>query len=308
MPELTTEEQELSNEITPAATPAEQAPASAPAPSGTPANKPVDDPEIDLGVGDDGQPLKLKKSQILKERMLQSDYTKKTQELSAQREQIKEMFNIVEHLKSNPKKAERIIAILDEKEEAAQDKVDEIDEVLKTLDPNDPYAKSLMAMRKQNQQLLKTTQELQNKLGTFEQKTQSFEEKEAVKQAETVLTKALDDITKTLKFEDDDDKADWRKAVLTFLVNNPKKYASEDEFKSVISEVGRSEYDALVKRIERITGRYIKSKGGAGIPAHPAGGGAKPLSRKPSMGGRGEEDNLQEIIEEELKNEEAGNT
>ncbi len=305
MAELNQEEQELSNGITPAVTPKEQAPAT-PKDSGTLEVKTPDDPEFDLGVGEDGQPLKIKKSQILelkKGNMLQTDYTKKTQEISAQKEELKEMLNIVEHLKANPKKAERIIAILDEKEEKAEEKIDEIDEILKTLPDDDPYAKTLKALKAQNQQLLKSTQDLQTKLGAFEQKTQGIEEKDAVNQAKTVLTKALDDIVKTLKFEDDDDKTDWRNAVLTYLVNNPKKYASEEEFLSTIQTVGKAEYDSLVKRIERITGRYIKSKGGGPtVPTHPAGGGGKPLSKEPTI------DNLQEILEESLKEEEKGNT
>jgi len=156
--------------------------------------------------------------------------------------------------------------------------------------------------------LLKSTQDLQTKIDGFEKKTQSIEEKESVKQAETVLTKALDGISKSLKFDDDDDKGDWKKAVLTYLVNNPKKYASEQEFLDTIQSVSKAEHEALVKRNERITARYVKSKGsGPTVPTHPAGSGAKPLSKKPSMGGKGEEDNLQDVLEEALKDEQ-GNT
>lgn len=271
--------------------------------SGTPAQqKPPEDPEFDFGVDEKGQPLKFKKSQVLEFRkgsMLQSDYTKKTQEIAAQREELKEMFSLIEHLKANPKKAERIIKILDEKEEQAQEKVDELEDVLKTLDPNDPYAKTLMALRAQNQQLLKSTQDMQTRLNSFEQKTQTIEQAEATKQAESVLQKALDDTATSLKFDDDADKSDWRKAVLTFLVNNPKKYNNEGEFLAEIGNIGNAEYDALVKRNERITARYIKSKGTSPeVPAHPSGGGGAPLSRKPSLGGKGTENNLQEVLEE----------
>lgn len=306
MPELSVEEQALQNELQPSEQPKEQVTASE-TPSSTPkVESKVDDPEYDLGIGEDGQPLKLKRSQILefkKGTMLQSDYTKKTQEISAQKKELEEMYRIVDHLKSNPKKAERIIAILDEKEVQAEEKIDEIDEVLKQLDPNDPYAKTLRALKLQNQNLLKTTQEMQAKLNGFEQKAQTFEEREQIKQAEVTLTKALDDMTKDYKFEDDDDKADWRTMVLTHLVNNPKKYESEEDFITSIKQVGKAQYDSLVKRIERITGRYVKSKTGVTPSAHPSGQGAKPLSKKPSMGGKGTEDNLQEVLEEALKGE-----
>ena len=302
MPDLNVEEQALSEELNPTVS-TEQAPASD-KPSGTPPAQPTDDPEFDLGTDEKGQPLKFKKSQILefhKGNMLNSDYTKKTQEIAAQKAELKEMFDIVEHLKANPKKAERIIAILDEKEEAAQEKVDEIDEALKQLDPNDPGAKALRALKAKTEQLLKNNQELQTKLGSFEQKTKSIEEQEATKQATTVLTTALDNVSKELKFEDDDDKADWRNMVLTHLVNNPKKYASEEEFLTTINEVSQKEHERLTKQIERHTSRYIKSKGGPTVPAHPAGTGAKPLTKKPDM------ENLQDILEEALSAEEKTN-
>ena len=290
-------EQELENENAPTVTP-EQAPASTP-PSGTPVTP--DDPEFDLGQDDKGQPLKFKKSQILefkKGNMLQSDYTKKTQEISAEKENLKEMVNIIDHLKANPVKAQRIIAILDEKEQAAEAKIDDIDEVLKTLPEDDPYAKTLRALKAQNNDLLKTTRELSGKLGQFEESHKTIQQQEQVKQAQTVLVKALDDISKDLKFEDDDDKSDWKKGVLTYLVNNPKKYATEQEFLAEIQGVGKAEFDGVTKRNERVTARYIKSKGGnAAVSTHPAGAGGKPLTKKPTS------DNLQEMLEEALEEE-----
>lgn len=287
----------LEAENTPAVT-TEQAPAT-PVDSGTPIVTP-DDPEFDLGQDEKGQPLKFKKSQILefhKGNMLQSDYTKKTQELSAEKESIKEMFNIIEHLKTNPTKAQRIIAILDEKEAAQEAKIDDIDEVLKTLPEDDPYAKGLRGMKAQMNDLLKINRELSGKLGQFEQKNQAIEQQGAVKQAETALTKALDDVSKTLGFDDDDDKADWRKMVLTYLVNNPKKYNTEAEFLAEIQGVGKNEFDNVTKRNERIMAKYIKSKGAPAVPTHPAGAGSKPLTKKPTS------DNLQEILEEALTEE-----
>jgi len=291
-------EQELENENTPAVKP-EQAPATT-MDSSTQKVTP-DDPEFDLGQDDKGQPLKFKKSQILefqKGNMLQSDYTKKTQELSAEKENLKEMSNIIEHLRANPTKAQRVIAILDEKEQAQEAKIDDIDEVLKTLPEDDPYAKTLRALKAQNNDLLKTTRELSGKLGQFEQKNQAIEQQGAVKQAEVVLTKALDDTSKELKFDDDDDKADWRKMVLTYLVNNPKKYNTETDFLADIQAVGKAEFDNVTRRNERIMAKYIKSKGGnAAIPTHPAGAGGKPLTKKPTG------DNLQDMLEEALEAE-----
>jgi hypothetical protein len=116
------------------------------------------------------------------------------------------------------------------------------------------------------------------------------------------LTKALDDAVKDLEFADEDDKADWRNAVLTYLVNNPGKYPTEQDFLKAIQTAGAAQFEALTKRNERIQARYIKSKGGIQpVSAHPAGAGSKPLSKKPDMG------NLQESIEEALANEETQN-
>ncbi len=299
--------EQIETELNQEANPKEQASVTAPSASSTPKVEVPEDPEIDLGVDPTGKPLKFKKSQILefhKGSMLQSDYTKKTQELSAQKEELKEMSNIIEHLKTNPKKAERIIAILDEKEEATEQKIDEIDEALKGIDENDPYAKTLRMLKAQNQMILKQNQSLQNKVEKFEQKTQSMEQAEAVKQAENKLNEALEKISKSLKFDDDDDKADWRKMVLTYLVNNPRKYTDETEFLADVEQVSKMEHVALVKRNERITGRYIKAKGSgnAEIPTHPAGSGGAPLSKKPTM------ENLDETLIEALQNEEKNPT
>jgi len=259
------------------------------------------DPEFDLGMDVDGKtPLKLKRSQILESRkggMLEADYTKKNQELSAEREKFKEMGAILDHLKANPDKARRVIAILDEKEQKLEEKIDEIDEILKTLPDDDPYSKILRGLRKQNQDLLKTSQDLQDKVNGYEQRTNEFTEREATKQAETILTQALDNIIKTLKFEDEDDKSDWKKQVLTYIINNPKKYSSEAEMVSDLNNIGKSEFDNLVKRNERITGRYIKSKTQGDIVSHPGGAGGKPLTQKPTKA------NLQEILQEALEEE-----
>ncbi len=309
MPELTAEELGLETELNPGTGTEEQAPAPAPADSGTPKPAEPDDPEFDLGMDAQGKPRKVKASELkqweeshLNKDKWQASNTQKAQEIAAEKEQLKEMYGVIEHLRANPEKAKRIVAILEEHGQAAEDKIDDIDDVLKTLPADDPYAKTLRALKAQNQHLLKTTQDLQTKIGTFENETKSIKEQEAVKQATSFLTKTLDDISKDLKFDDDDDRADWKRMVITNMVNHPRKYPTEEEFKNVIQAVGKAEFEALTKRNERITARYLKSKGGpAVVPTHPAGAGSKPLSKKPTM------DTLQDSIEEALKNEETTN-
>jgi ABC-type nitrate/sulfonate/bicarbonate transport system substrate-binding protein len=96
--------------------------------------------------------------------MLEADYRKKTQELSAEKATLKEVVEIIDFLKKNPKKAEKVMAILEEKEEkleqqkqALEEKEDEIDKALKDLPEDDPYAKLLRGMKAQLQTTLKPT-------------------------------------------------------------------------------------------------------------------------------------------------------
>lgn len=298
--------EEIEQAIQKETNPAEQAPEAKEQPVGDSAavkETPKDDPEFDLGADDKGQPMKFKRSQILefqKGSMLQKDYTTKTQEIAAQRKELEEMFKIVDHLKTNPQKAEKIIAILDEKEQVLEEKKDEIDQLLSTLPEDDPYAKGLRALKRQTQEALKSNKTLQEKLDGYEKKTASVEESTAVKQAEEVLKTALDENLKTLTFEDDDDKKEWRNAVLTYLVNNPSEYRTQEEFQAALKTVSDAQHKAIVARNERITARYIQKKGDNKIPSHPGGDLGKPPQKIDA-------DNLQDVIREELILEESRN-
>ena len=243
-----------------------------------------DDPEVDL----DGK-TKVKMSELKKGYMQQSDYTKKTQELAAQQKEVAELKQLAGYLKANPKKLERIIAILDEKEAALENKQEQVQEDLSGLDPNDPYAKML---KQQSEKLEKALQEIQS----MKQGQEQSKKEELVKSTQQVLNKTLEETVKTLTFEDEEEQAFWKQMVLSHLKDNPKQYANEEDFVNTIKEVGKVYSDKLAKFGEKKIAKYVKTKSGT-VPAAPSTPGA-PLAKKPSM------ENLQELIESELGKEE----
>jgi len=294
---------------------------------GSGATSPVDknkekeeDPEIDLGLDVDGKtPLKLKRSQILALRkggMLEADYRKKTQELSAEKASLKEVVDLIDYLKKNPKKAEKVIALLEEKEEkleqqqqALEEKEDEIDKALKDLPEDDPYAKLLRGMKAQLQTTLKANQALQDKLGKIEQGQQAEEQRRAKEDEEAkrnkeleagkqVLEEAFAGARKTFQFDEDEDAAQWRKRVINSLVEEKEKYAGMDKekFTEFFNTVAKREFDAMQKEKEKIISRYLKSKGGSGhVPVGGTGGEKVEQKKEPVT-----MDNLQDKIEEAL--------
>lgn len=275
------------------------------------AKKDAEDPEFDLGLDVDGKtPLKLTKSQILalkKGGMLQEDYTKKTQELAAEKQNLKEVVEIIEFLKKNPKKAEKIVAILEEKAEEAtkegkelENKVDEIDELLKDLPEDDPYAKGLRALKAQLGQALNVNKQLQDRLSQFEEKTTAADESKIQAEADQTLQEVIASTQKSLQFIDAEEGEFWKKQVLTYLVNSPQEYAAMDkaQFEEYFKKIGQSVYDMMKKIGEKHVGKYIKSKKGGPEVITEAGGKGGILPAAPNA------ENLQGSLEKLLEEEE----
>ena len=213
----------------------------------------VEEPEFDLG---DGEKVKLSQIKEWKDGGLrQSDYTKKTQELSEKRKGLEEMEKFADYLKANPKKLQKVIGILEEKEEAAEKKAD----LYEGMDADDPYVK---LMKQQNEVLMK---ELTGVKTSLENK----QKEEQTKQAQQVLTGTLDTTAKTFEFADDIEKKAWRQLVLSHLKDNPKAYQSEDDFKQSIADVGKTYYDNFKKIGEAKIKAYLKSKE-VKVPTTPA--------------------------------------
>ena len=249
---------------------------------------PTDDPEYDLG----GE--KAKRSQILewkKANLLQSDYTKKTQELAQQRKELDELVRFADYLKANPAKLQKVLAALEDEVDAQQGKQEAITTELEGLDPNDPYAK---ALKSQLAAITAQLKPLQDKLTAFEQRDMQSEQKQMVAQAQQVLSKTLEDITKTLSFDNDEEKATWRSMVLSYLKDNPRDYADENDFTTAVEEIGKKYYDALQKIGEAKVKKYLESKKGPVTPP-PSGVAGSVLPKKPTF------INIEDLLQSELQ-------
>jgi hypothetical protein len=259
------------------AKPAEQAP---PAPA-------QDDPDVELEGG-----RKVKMSELKKGYMMQSDYTIKTQELAEQRKEVEELQQLANFLRANPEKLKRVIAVLDEKQEQIAEQKQENLQELQGLDPNDPFAKTLIA---QNKML----SDLQKQIAGMKETQDNSHKETLVAQAQQVLSKTLDDTAKTLTFENDDEKSLWRQMVLSYLKDNPRQYIDEADFVKTIGEIGKRYFDSISKIAENRVAKYVKSKSGA-VPAVPSTPGA-PMKRKPTT------NDLEDILKEELEKADAEN-
>lgn len=286
--------------------PGEEAAPAAPKPGEAP--KP-DDPEIDLGLDEKGQPIKLKRSQILefqKNGMLHSDYTKKTQELAAEKANLKEVIDIIDYLKKNPAKAERVVKILEEKEEQAKEQefdlkkaLGDVDKLLADLPADDPYAQALRSQKAMIEQSIKVNEQLQKRLDQLDQGQRSEQENKLSQEADQTLQEVISSKTKALSFADPEEADYWKKQTLTYLVNNPKEYADMDkqQFTDFFNKLGDKVYADMQKLGEKHVSRYIKSKGQPGgvpvVGAAPAAGspGNQPITQ----------DNLQDSLERELE-------
>jgi len=258
----------------------------------TPQVEPQDDPEFDLN----GE--KVKRSQILEwkqNQMLQSDYTKKTQELAQQRKELDELVKFADYLKSNPAKLQKVLAALEDKAEAAQDKQEAITTELEGLDPNDPYAK---ALRSQLAAIKAELKPLQDKLAQFEQRDLEVQQKTLVQQAQQVLSSTLDEIFKSLRFDDEQEKSVCKQMVLSYLKDNPRNYTDENEFKATIQDIAKKQFDALQKIGEAKVKKYLESKKAPMVPPATGAQGSV-LPKKPTFA------NIEDIIQAELIKESA---
>jgi len=273
-----------------------------------------DDPIIDLGVDDKGEPIKLKRSELIEFRkngMLHADYTQKTQALAAEKEGLKEVVSIIEFLKKNPSKAEKVMAILEDKaEEAKEDAVDinesikQIDDLLKDLPDDDPYAQTLRLNRKVMQETFKTNAALQKKLESLDQRGVSEEESKIRGEADQALKGAIASAEESLKFEDPEEAAYWKKQSLMYLVHNKKEYSemNKEQFTEYFKGIAKKVHDEMNKFGEKHVSRYIKKKGtGNGVPI--VGGASGEKAAEPI-----DLDNLQDNIEKALTSEEGKNT
>ena len=262
----------LENEGAPASEP--NKPAQEPANPQEPVQEPVQEPEFDLG---EGRKVKLSEVKEWEQGNLrQADYTKKTQELSQEREELKQLKEFGNYLKANPKKMEKVLKVIEEKEEAVKQTIEGIDD-------NDP---TIQYMKQQNEIVLGELKSLKSQL---QQRTQV----DQVKTAQQMLNGTLDESVKSLDLSTEE-KGIHRQLVLSHLKDNPKDYSNEGAFKSEIQDLSKTYYGKLKKLGEDKLKVYLRSKETPEPPGTPSVPGSPP-ARTFSI------DSLQQDIEKALE-------
>jgi len=320
----------------------EQQPPAQPAGEQPPAPAPEADPDIDIGGTkvkksvleafdidlEGGKKVKL--ADLRKGFMLNEDYTKKTQELSAERQKNKELLDWASLVVKNPKFAnilatltdkgitntgfneallDKVLAALDDKQQAAAAKSDELEEALKNMDPLDPNYEVFKQALEKNRALEQRLSGLEQKIQGTEaqtlkhaQETEKQARDQAIQQAQTRITSALDALVDpakpdSLKFFTPEEKALWRKEVLFVLAHNPREIKSEEDFNALIKDVGAQVHGHLNKMFEARLAEYLKTKKGPSLPPAAPGNQPPAAQNKPLS----EQTTLQDKITSELE-------
>ncbi len=299
------------------------APGTSPAPAPGPA---ADDPEHEIEFGEEGkkEKKKVKLSELKKGYMLNDDYTKKTQDISTEREKIKDLASWADAIKGDPEATKVILALsksglgnkemlkkvlevlegkAEEKKEEVSDDITAMEKELEGMDSETTEAKILKRSIAFSKGLLKQITDLKTAIdaqGTgIQERTDATTKKEQeglIVQATKVLNNTLSALTDAekgeLKFNSDEAKSLWRQLVVSHLKDNPKEYKDEKDFVTTINEVGKQYHGTLQKHGEAVVAKYLKDKK---TPILPAGGpGGDPTPKPVTF------ENLQESIEKEL--------
>ncbi len=320
--------------------------AAAPAadPNATPAQEANQDPEIDIGGTkvkksvldaldidlDDKRKVKL--ADLRKGYMQNDDYTKKTQELAAERAKNKELLDWSNLVVKNPKFAnilatltdkgitntgfneailDKVLAALEDKQEAAAQRTDQLEDALKNMDPLDPNYEAFKQALEKNKALEQRINGLEQKIQGTEAQTQQQKQQQAIQQAQTKITSALDAMTDpakpdSLKFTSPEEKALWRKEVLFFLAHNPRKINSEEDFDNLLKEVGTQVHSQINKMFEARLAAHLQKK--PQLPAQQPGPNGKPPAapadpNKPLMEQGSLQDRIAAGLEEAMREE-----
>lgn len=323
--------------------PGAAAPAPAADPNAAPAAAPVEDPEIDVGGTkikrsvldaleldlEGGKKAKL--ADLRKGYMQNDDYTKKTQDLAAERAKHKELVdwhnlviknskfaNIMATLTDkgigdkgfNEEYLDKVLAQLNAKQEAVAAKTDEIEEALKNMDPLDPNYQLFKQALEKNKALEAKLNGLEQKVQGTEQQTQAAQQEQAVKQAQAKITSALEALTDpakpdSLKFATPEEKALWKKEVLFVLAHNPREIKSEEDFNTLLTDVGKQVHGTINKMFEARLATHLQKKGTP--PVAPVVPGQKPAApvdpNKPLVAQGSLQDRIAAGLDEAMKEE-----
>lgn len=284
------------------------------------------DPEFDLEFDNNGQKVtkKLKWSDVKKGIMFNEDYTKKTQELSTEREAIKNLKEWSDLVKGNPSFAKLMLTLTQHgitdkgynedflakvntaletlvvpKVEA---KINDLEKELEGLDPGSPaykVVKGTLDKMKALEDRLSKFDEAQQKI-LKEGETKQFQGE--VEKAQQVYRKTLDDLVDpknegSLAFDTEEEKTHWRQLVMVHMREHVKEYKDINDFVETVKQVGK-EYHATLKKVgEAHLAKYLESqkKKTPTVPAAKAPGDGS-SSDKPQS--------LQDAVEAALREEE----
>lgn len=249
-----------------------------------------DSHQIDLG---DGKKVSL--ADLRKGFMFNEDYTKKTQDLSAEKEKLADLIKFADAVRKNPKMVKAIIGLTEKglSDEVVLDRVlqalegvvekteENLDELLKGIDPESPEGKIIKGMQAQIDALKKRLEQTDQTIKDTTTKISDREAQEAIGAAQQVLNETLGDLADPKKggFEFDTETGQklWRMLVISFLKDNPKVYENEEDFVKTVKEVGKQMHAALQKHGEAKLKKYLKSKESP-LPAALGAGGEQPTA------------------------------
>jgi cell division septum initiation protein DivIVA len=283
----------------------------------------ADDPEFDIEVG--GKPGKVKLSDLKKGYMQESDYTRKMQEFSKQREEISPIMEFIEVAKSNPKATEALVTFVEKfmgekgvneeflsqfmgfvsgknpvSEAAGQDPA--LVEALSGIDPESEVGKVLASVLTRNQALEKQFKELSEGLKTKEQREAESQHKQqfesAVQSARTFYTehvKSLAGDKGQYKFETPDDQKTWEDLTHKLVAGDQNVVNSNQEFQAVIDKHAKAAYEYINGVRERALSKHLQTKR-TPLPVDGAGGDRPPAGIHQK--GLSIQDNIERLLNE----------
>lgn len=260
--------------------------------------KPVDeDPEFEVDAADEaGKPTKqkLKLSELKKGYLRESDYTRKTQEISALKERYRNVEEFLTRVNShdglrklinsivvkagldegkiNDEVVNKYLGLIEDKKEAIVDDQKEIESVLSELDPDGPHYKILKRQLEQNKEQLKKIAALEQKISGFDkfqttltEQQQNEQLQKATTEAATVMETTLKDLADTskggYKFIHDTEKQRWESTVNAILktIQWPQN-TTLDMFRDAIKKAGKTAFDHITREREAYQAAFLGSK------------------------------------------------
>jgi hypothetical protein len=232
---------------------------------------------------------KVKMSQIeswKKAGLLEADYTKKTQALSERAKGVEALEKMSNFLRQNPKKLDKVLAILQDANDAAdaagQPKPgekggeDPLNAIIEGLDDADPRDRAM-------KHILSTVQSLKNEVEQAKagnrkalETSQQEEFRQTVEKTKSTLNTTLEQSIKDAKPESGEEAALIKNMTLSFLKDNPQDYQSEEQFVEAIKGTVAKMTAAVHKIGEARLKKYLESKNGA-PPAAGNGNGQAPI-------------------------------